>query len=541
MLAIEDLAVSFATEAGEVRAVHGVDLAIARGETLALVGESGSGKSVTALSIPGLLPYPRAFHPRGRIRLDGQDLLGRPAHELRQLRGRRIGMVFQEPLTSLNPLHRIGRQIEEAIRQHRAVSAEAARARARELLELVRLDDARSRLDAYPHELSGGQRQRVVIAMAIANEPDLLIADEPTTALDVTIQAQILALLRDLQRRLGMAILLITHDLAVVRHMAERVAVMKDGRLVEQGPTERVFSRPHDPYTRLLLEAEPKGPPVPVPPGSRELIRAEGLTVSFRLGGRWLGGGGRELRAVDDVSLTVAAGETLGIVGESGSGKSTLGLALLRLQTASGRVVHRDRDLAGLPRHELRALRARLQLVFQDPFGSLSPRLSVEQIIAEGLEVHAPRLGESQRRERVAATMRKVGLDPALMHRFPHEFSGGQRQRIAIARALILEPELIVLDEPTSALDVSIQAQIVELLRALQRELGLAYVFISHDLRVVRALAHRVIVMRRGRIVEQGPAERVLSAPADAYTRELLQAALLAPARPVEGAAPQRR
>jgi microcin C transport system ATP-binding protein len=493
---------------------------------------------VTALSIPGLLPYPRAFHPRGRIRLEGQDLLGRPARELRQLRGRRIGMVFQEPLTSLNPLHRIGRQIEEAVRQHRPVSAQAARARAQELLELVRLDDARSRLDAYPHELSGGQRQRVVIAIAIANEPDLLIADEPTTALDVTIQAQILALLRDLQRRLGMAILLITHDLAVVRHMAERVAVMKDGRIVEQGPTERVFSRPQDAYTRVLLEAEPRGPPVPVPPGSQEVIRAEGLGVTFRLGGRWLGGRGHELRAVDDVSLSVTAGETLGIVGESGSGKSTLGLALLRLQAASGRVVHRGRDLAGLGRHQLRAVRARLQLVFQDPFGSLSPRLSVEQIIAEGLEVHAPRLGESQRRDRVAATMRKVGLDPALMHRFPHEFSGGQRQRIAIARALILEPELIVLDEPTSALDVSIQAQIVELLRDLQRELRLAYVFISHDLRVVRALAHRVIVMRRGRIVEQGPAARVLTAPADDYTRELLQAALLAPPRPVEGAAP---
>jgi microcin C transport system ATP-binding protein len=528
LLEIRNLSVTFIGRGGAnpVEAVKNVSFPLDRGETLALVGESGSGKSVTALSILQLLPYPVAVHgTESSVRFDGEELVGAPPERLRRVRGNRIAMVFQEPMTSLNPLHTLERQIAETLLIHKHMNAAAARERTLELLRLVGLPDAESRLGAYPHQLSGGQRQRVMIAMAIANEPDILIADEPTTALDVTIQAHILQLLKDLRDRFGMALLLITHDLTIVRKMADQVCIMTSGEIVEAGPTAGIFAHPHHPYTRRLLAAEPKGRAAPADPAAPALIEGEDVKVWFPIRRGVLRRVGGYVKAVDGVSLAVRRGTTLGVVGESGSGKTTLGLALLRLTEAQGRIRFAERDIAVLGQRQLRPLRREMQVVFQDPFSSLSPRLSVAQIVEEGLKVH--RLAESagERRRLIETALVEVGLDPAAAERYPHEFSGGQRQRIAIARALVLKPRFVVLDEPTSALDMSVQAQIVELLRELQTRHGLAYLFISHDLRVVRALAHEILVMKDGKIVEAGPTDRVMTAPEHPYTRALMAAA----------------
>jgi microcin C transport system ATP-binding protein len=522
---VRDLAVTFAADGVETRAVRSVSFTIERGETVALVGESGSGKSVTALSVVQLLPYPTARHPAGSIRWQGSELLGAPESMLRRVRGDRIAMIFQEPMTSLNPLHTIEKQVNETLRVHRGLSRAAARTRTVELLRLVGLPEAERRLDAYPHQLSGGQRQRVMIAMALANEPDLLIADEPTTALDVTIQAQILALLRDLQAKFGMALLLITHDLAVVRKMAERVCVMQTGEVVEAGRTTEVFERPHHPYTQRLLAAEPRAMPRAPRADAPVVMEAEDVRVWFPLRRGLLRRVVDHVKAVDGVSLTVREGQTVGVVGESGSGKTTLGLALLRLLACQGRVRFVGRDLQALSARALRPLRREMQIVFQDPFGALSPRMSIAQIVGEGLGVHGIGAGAAERRALVDAALVEVGLDPDLRDRYPHEFSGGQRQRIAIARAMVLTPRFVVLDEPTSALDMSVQAQIVDLLRDLQARHRLAYLFISHDLKVVRAMSDEILVLRGGRVVERGAAEQVFSAPAEPYTRALLAAA----------------
>jgi microcin C transport system ATP-binding protein len=534
LLAVRNLAVTFAGRGGAaaVEAVKGVSFSLDRGETLALVGESGSGKSVTALSILQLLPYPLAAHTgESSIRFAGEELVGAAPDTLRQVRGDRIAMIFQEPMTSLNPLHTIERQIGEILLVHRRMSPRAARERTLDLLRMVRLPDAESRLGAYPHQLSGGQRQRVMIAMAIANEPDILIADEPTTALDVTIQAHILALLRELRDRLGMALLLITHDLTIVRKMAERVCVMTQGEIVEAGSVAAIFDRPRHPYTRRLLAAEPKGRAAPADPAAPVLIEAAETRVWFPIRAGLLRRVRGYVKAVDGVSLAVRAGATLGVVGESGSGKTTLGLALLRLTASQGRLRFAGQDIALLSQRRLRPLRREMQIVFQDPYSSLSPRLSVAQIVEEGLRIHNLAAGAAERRGLIEGALAEVGLDPAAADRYPHEFSGGQRQRIAIARALVLKPRLVVLDEPTSALDMSVQAQIVELLRDLQIRRGLAYLFISHDLRVVRALAHDILVMKDGRIVEAGPTERIMTQPEHPYTRALMAAAFdLAPA-----------
>jgi microcin C transport system ATP-binding protein len=526
LLEIRDLHVSFGQGAKEVRAVRGASLEIAPGEAVGLVGESGSGKSVTALSVLQLLPYPAARHPGGSIRFRGEELLGAPPARLRELRGNRVAMIFQEPLSSLNPLHSVERQIGEVLFVHKGLGRQAARERVRELLRLVGLPEAVDRLSALPHEFSGGQQQRIMIAMALANEPDLLIADEPTTALDVTVQAQILELLQSLRRKLGMALLLITHDLGIVRRVADRVYVMTEGEVVEHGPTRTLFEAPTHPYTKKLLAAEPKGRPDPGPAGAPVLLEGEGLRVWFPVKKGVLRRTVAHVKAVDGVSLAVRAGHTLGVVGESGSGKSTLGRALLRLERSRGSVRFDGRELQGLRYRELRPLRRELQMVFQDPYGSLSPRLSVGQIIEEGLRVHRMGGTDAERRSLIARALEEVGLDPAAQDRYPHEFSGGQRQRIAIARALVLKPRFIVLDEPTSALDMSVQAQIVELLRALQAKHGLAYLFISHDLKVVRALSHHIAVMKDGRVVEHGPAEEVFGNPREPYTQALLAAAL---------------
>ncbi len=525
LLRIEDLAVSFDTQDGEVRAVRGVSFAVDRGETVALVGESGSGKSVSALSVLRLLPYPKARHPSGRVLFDGADLLRAAEPELRAVRGGRIGMIFQEPMTSLNPLHTIEKQIGETLQLHRGMSPRRARERIVELLRLVGLSGVEHRLGAYPHQLSGGQRQRVMIAMALANEPDLLIADEPTTALDVTIQAQILTLLKSLQQKLGMGLLLITHDLNIVRHVADRVCVMTDGELVEQGPVTRIFAQPQHAYTRKLLDAEPSGRPRPISGDAAEVLAADDVRVWFPVRGGLLRRTVDHVRAVDGVTLSVRAGETLGIVGESGSGKTTLGLALLRLEKSRGAITFDGRPIDGLSGKVLRPLRREMQIVFQDPFGSLSPRMSVAQIIEEGLRLHGIGGDAAGRDALVVQALDEVGLDPESRHRYPHEFSGGQRQRIAIARAMVLKPKLLILDEPTSALDRSVQAQIVALLRDLQERHRLAYLFISHDLSVVRAMSHRLVVMRDGEVVEQGRAERVFEAPEHPYTRQLIAAA----------------
>ena len=533
LLDVRNLSVTFAGRgrAPTVEAVRGVTFALDRGETLALVGESGSGKSVTALSLLQLLPYPLAAHgPGSSIRFAGEELVGASPEQLRRVRGGRIAIVFQEPMTSLNPLHTLERQVAEILLVHRRMSPRAARERTLELLRMVGLPDAESRLGAYPHQLSGGQRQRVMIAMAIANEPDILIADEPTTALDVTIQAHILALLRELRDRLGMALLLITHDLTIVGKMAERVAVMTQGEIVEAGSTATVFDRPRHPYTRRLLAAEPKGRAAVADLAAPVLIEAEAVRVWFPVRRGFLRRVTGHVKAVDGVSLALRAGASLGIVGESGSGKTTLGLALLRLTAAQGHIRFAGRDIVALTRRQLRPLRREMQIVFQDPFSSLSPRLSVAQIIEEGLKVHNLAASAAERRKLIETALVEVGLDPETADRYPHEFSGGQRQRIAIARALVLKPRLVVLDEPTSALDMSVQAQIVELLRELQERRGLAYLFISHDLRVVRALVHQIMVMKDGRIVESGPTERIMTAPEHPYTRALMAAAFdLAP------------
>ncbi|HEY1126116.1 MAG TPA: ABC transporter ATP-binding protein [Sphingobium sp.] len=526
LLDVKDLAVSFRSEGRIVEAVKGVSFILKEGQTLALVGESGSGKSSVAMSVLQLLPYPVAFHPGGSIKLDGQELVGADERTLQRVRGARIALIPQEPLTALNPLHRIDRQIVEAIRLHDpSISQVDAAAKTVELLKLVGLRDAEKRLKAYPHELSGGQRQRVMIAMALANEPDLLIADEPTTALDVTVQVQVLDLLKDLQQRLGMAMLLITHDLGVVRKMAERVCVMTNGEIVEAGETAHVFDNPRHAYTQKLLNATPRGAPLRIEGQSSALVEADELKVWFPIKD-WFGRTKSHVKAVDGVTLSIPRGHTLGVVGESGSGKSTLGMALLRIGRSQGAI-----RFDGIPIHErnwkaMRPLRSRMQIVFQDPFASLSPKMTVGQIVGEGLPIHQPELDRTARHEAVRQVLEEVGLGADIMDRYPHEFSGGQRQRIAIARAIILKPDLIVLDEPTSALDMSVQAQIVDLLRALQASHGLTYLFISHDLKVVRALAHELLVMKDGKIVEQGTAETIFAAPQSDYTRDLIAAAL---------------
>jgi microcin C transport system ATP-binding protein len=525
LLAIHDLSVSFHQQGADVLAVDRVSFEIERGECVALVGESGSGKSVSALSILKLLPYPTAFHPSGNIRFKGQELLSLPENRMREIRGNDISIIFQEPMTSLNPLHTIESQIGEILHLHNGISNTKARARTLELLTQVGIPEPETRLASYPHQLSGGQRQRVMIAMALANEPDLLIADEPTTALDVTVQAQILALLADIRKRLGMSLLFITHDLGIVRRIADRVCVMNGGKIVEQGPVEDVFTAPKHPYTRALLAAEPKPDPAPPRPASPIVMSANDLKVWFPIKRGLLRKTVGHIKAVDGVSLAVRKGETLGVVGESGSGKTTLGLALLRLISSDGPIVFLGKNIQGLKFKAMLPFRRDMQIVFQDPFGALSPRMSVGDIVAEGLSVHQPALSREGREERVVKALRDVGLDPETRFRYPHEFSGGQRQRISIARAVVLEPNFVVLDEPTSALDMLFQAQMVDLLRELQRKHDLTYMFISHDLRVVASLASHLIVMRQGKVVEEGPAAELFKRPKSDYTKALFAAA----------------
>ncbi len=528
LIEVRDLAVEFVT--GELKqcVVENVSFSIKRGETMALVGESGSGKSVTAHSILRLLPYPLARHPSGSIHYAGQDLLKLDENKLRNIRGNRIAMVFQEPMTSLNPLHSIGKQINEVLALHKGLTGKAATTRTLELLELVGIPQPHKRLKAYPHELSGGQRQRVMIAMALANEPELLIADEPTTALDVTVQLKILELLKELQARLGMSMLLISHDLNLVRRIAHQVCVMQRGQIVEQASCEQLFKAPQHPYTQELLGAEPSGKPVDVPAGE-PLLEVDDLRVWFPIKKGLLRRTVDYVKAVDGIDFRLPRGQTLGIVGESGSGKSTLGLAILRLLGSQGAIRFQGQALEGLSQHEVRPLRRQMQVVFQDPFGSLSPRMTVGMIVGEGLRIH--RMGtEAEQEQAIVDALLEVGLDPETRHRYPHEFSGGQRQRIAIARALVLKPALILLDEPTSALDRTVQRQVVELLRTLQAKYNLTYLFISHDLAVVRALSHHLIVVKEGQVVEQGPADAIFAAPQHIYTQQLLEAAFMAPA-----------
>ena len=526
LLRVRDLSVAFNLPGGEVLAVKNIDFDVSRGETLALVGESGSGKSVSALSILQLLPYPTARHPSGSITFHGTELVGAPERSLRKVRGNDIAMIFQEPMTSLNPLHTIEKQVAEALIIHKGLSREKARPRVLELLDKVGIKNAEQRLSAYPHELSGGQRQRVMIAMALANEPELLIADEPTTALDVTIQAQILKLLKDLQRETGMAMLFITHDLGIVRKFADRVCVMKGGEIVESGPTQPIFDTPKHDYTKALLAAQPSGRKTPPAPDAPIVMQGDGVKVWFPIKKGLMRRTVDYVKAVDGIDVTVREGQTVGVVGESGSGKTTLAMALLRLIAAEGGISFDGSSIADLSGRDLRALRQRMQVVFQDPYGSLSPRMSVGEIVAEGLDVHGIGANASERDEMVVEVLKEVGLDPESRHRYPHEFSGGQRQRIAIARALILKPRFVVLDEPTSALDMSVQAQIVDLLRDLQTKHRLAYLFISHDLKVVRAMADTVIVMRDGVVVEAGSTDQIFDQPKDPYTRALMAAAL---------------
>ena len=526
LIRISDLSVSFGHGEREVKAVRQASLEIGRGETLALVGESGSGKSVTALSIMQLLPYPTAHHPSGSIMLEGEELMGAPAEVMQKIRGNRVAIIFQEPLTSLNPLHRIEKQLGEILFVHKKMEKGAARARIIELLDEVGLPDVEDRLTAYPHQLSGGQRQRVMIAMSLANDPDLLIADEPTTAVDVTIQAQIIALLRDIQARRGMSVLLITHDLGIVRKVAHRVSVMKDGEIVETAATEKLFETPQHDYTKLLLAAEPKGNPLPARDDAKPVMEAENLRVWFPIKRGILRRTVGYVKAVDGVDVTVREGHTVGVVGESGSGKTTLAMGLLRLERSEGPITFNGMRVDGYDFKQMRPLRKQMQVVFQDPFSSLSPRLSVGQIIEEGLRLHnLAGATYDARRAVIADALTEVGLPPEAQDRYPHEFSGGQRQRIAIARAIVLKPKFVVLDEPTSALDMSVQAQIVDLLRDLQDKNDLAYLFISHDLKVVRALADELIVMKDGKVVEQGPAAQIFANPAEDYTKALMAAA----------------
>jgi microcin C transport system ATP-binding protein len=526
LVSVEDLSVDFRGGAGNVvHAVKSVSFDIGKAETVALVGESGSGKTVTALSILRLLPYPAASHPSGVIRFKGEDLMALPLDGLRHVRGNQISMIFQEPMSSLNPLHTIEQQIGEVLKIHRGLSNSAAQARVLDLLNKVGIEDPKGRLDSYPHQLSGGQRQRVMIAMALANEPDLLIADEPTTALDVTIQAQILDLLLKLKSEFNMAMLLITHDLGIVRKMADRVCVMTNGEIVERGVTRDIFASPQHPYTKHLLASEPKGTPPAADPKAPTILEAKDLRVWFPIKRGFMRHTVGHIKAVDGIDLEVKEGQTLGVVGESGSGKTTLGLALLRLVSSDGPIIYLGDRIDGYDSKKMRPLRRDMQIVFQDPYGSLSPRLSIAQIIEEGLLIQKPDMDRTERRARVSKALKEVGLDPAAQDRYPHEFSGGQRQRIAIARALVLEPKFLILDEPTSALDVSVQAQIVDLLRDLQKRYKLAYLFISHDLKVVRALANDIIVLRHGKVVEQGPARTVFAEPKTDYTKALLAAA----------------
>ena len=525
LLSIRDLSIAFGHGAREVLAVDRVSFDIRKGETMALVGESGSGKSITALSVMKLLPYPAAHHPSGSIKFQGRELLTMSEQQIRDVRGNDITIIFQEPMTSLNPLHTIEKQIREILSLHQGLNAGAARAKIIELLGQVGIPDPAGRLGSYPHQLSGGQRQRVMIAMALANKPDLLIADEPTTALDVTVQAQILKLLKDIQTQLGMSMLFITHDLGIVRKLADRVCVMQRGKIVEQGEVERVFTAPEHPYTRALLAAEPKPDPALPRPDAPIVIETKDLKVWFPVKRGVMRKVVGHIKAVDGVSIELRKGETLGVVGESGSGKTTLGLAILRLISSTGPIVFMGHAIEGLKFKQMRPFRHDMQIVFQDPYGSLSPRMAVSDIVEEGLWVHHPGLSRAEREQRVVAALTDVGLDPATRFRYPHEFSGGQRQRIAVARALALEPTFIVLDEPTSALDMLIQSQMVDLLRDLQKRHDLTYMFISHDLRVVAALASRLLVMRNGKMVEEGAAAELFKAPKTEYTRALFAAA----------------
>ncbi|MCB1530880.1 MAG: ABC transporter ATP-binding protein [Rhodospirillales bacterium] len=527
LLQIKNLCVDFKGMDGIVRAVEDVSFSIETGQTLALVGESGSGKSVTALSVMQLLPYPLASHtPDSSILFNGEELVGRPDSFMRTIRGSRIGMIFQEPMTALNPLHVIERQIGEVLRLHRKMDEKAARARVLELLDLVQLPQMKQRLGAYPHELSGGQRQRVMIAMALANNPDLLIADEPTTALDVTVQAEILELLEQLQKDLGMAMLMITHDLSIVEKFADYVCVMKDGKIVEQEPAKKLFSGPKHDYAKKLLNAQPRGEISAPKNNAKTIMKGRNIKVHFPRKKSFWGKTTDWVKAVDGVDVEIKSGHTLGVVGESGSGKSTLGFALLRLLGGTGQIAFEGRDISTCTRGQMTPLRADMQIVFQDPFSALSPRMSIANIVGEGLKVHRKELGSADRDDLVTEALKDVHLDPGTRHRYPHEFSGGQRQRIAIARAMVLHPKFVVLDEPTSALDVSVQAEIIDLLRELQGRHNLAYMFISHDLRVIRAMAHDLIVMQNGRIVESGRAADIFHAPKEDYTKTLLEAAL---------------
>ncbi len=525
LLSVRDLSVAFTQGGRESLAVDRVSFDIAQRETVALVGESGSGKSVSALSVLKLLPYPAASHPSGEVLFHGEDLLAKDEKALRRVRGNKITMIFQEPMTSLNPLHTIEQQVGEVLSLHQGMGAAQARARILELLNEVGIREPEKRLGAYPHQLSGGQRQRVMIAMALANEPELLIADEPTTALDVTVQAQILELLARLKASKGMSMLFITHDLGIVRRIADRVCVMTKGKIVESGPTAEIFANPQHAYTRHLLAAEPKGSPPAADPAAETVMKGENVRIWFPIKQGLMRRTVGHVKAVDGVDVDVRAGETLGVVGESGSGKTTLGLALTRMIASQGMIDFRGRKISNLSFKGMRPLRREIQIVFQDPFGSLSPRMSVTEIIEEGLRIHEPKLSSDERDARVVGAMEEVGLDPATRNRYPHEFSGGQRQRIAIARAMVLNPRFVMLDEPTSALDMSVQAQVVDLLRDLQKRHNLAYLFISHDLKVVRALANNVIVMRNGKVVEAGTAEQIFTRPQSDYTKALIAAA----------------
>ncbi|MET1413139.1 ABC transporter ATP-binding protein [Roseibium sp. HPY-6] len=525
LVSVKDLSVVFTQGGNQTVAVDKISFDIKKGETVSLVGESGSGKSVSALSILKLLPYPAASHPSGEILLDGTDMLAASDSEMRKIRGNTVSMIFQEPMTSLNPLHTVERQISEILKIHRGMGDTQARQRVLELLNQVGIREAEKRLNSYPHQLSGGQRQRVMIAMALANEPDLLIADEPTTALDVTVQAQILELLKELQRQQGMAMLFITHDLGIVRKFSDRVCVMTEGKIVEQGAVADIFEHPTHDYTKHLLAAEPKGEPPEGDDTKPIVVQADDLKVWFPVKRGFLRRTVDHIKAVDGIDIKVRQGQTLGIVGESGSGKTTLGLAILRMISSTGRIAFYGEEIQKNSWKQMRPLRRDMQIVFQDPFGALSPRMSVSDIVGEGLKVHFPGITAEERDRKVANALIEVGLDASTRHRYPHEFSGGQRQRISIARAMVLEPKFVMLDEPTSALDMSVQAQVVDLLRDLQKAHGLAYLFISHDLKVVRALANEVIVMRQGKVVESGSAERIFDAPQTDYTRALMAAA----------------
>ncbi|MER9251704.1 ABC transporter ATP-binding protein [Mesorhizobium sp. M0598] len=533
LLSVQDLSVAFTQAGDQSMAVDHISFDLAKGETVALVGESGSGKSVTALSVLKLLPYPTASHPSGKILFLGADLLAADERDLRRVRGNKITMIFQEPMTSLNPLHTIEQQIVEVLKLHQGLGDRKAKARTLELLHEVGIREPEKRLDAYPHQLSGGQRQRVMIAMSLANEPELLIADEPTTALDVTVQAQILELLAGLKSRKNMSMLFITHDLGIVRKIADRVCVMTRGKIVETGPTKEIFANPQHAYTRHLLAAEPKGKPPAANQAAKPVMVGKDVKVWFPIKKGFFRRTVDNVKAVDGIDVTVRAGQTLGVVGESGSGKTTLGLALARMISSTGTIQFNGRGIDQLSFNEMRPLRRELQIVFQDPFGSLSPRMSVAEIIEEGLKIHEPKLSPDGRDERVVDVLGEVGLDPATRNRYPHEFSGGQRQRVAIARAMVLNPRFVMLDEPTSALDMSVQAQVVDLLRSLQAKHDLAYLFISHDLRVIRALANEVIVMRNGRIVEAGPSEQIFGNPRTDYTKALISAAFKIETAPV--------